>query len=155
MTKQPPKKKQPIGRPTKYKKEYAQQLLDYFNKAIVEKIETITEGTGKSEWKKTEVRYEATFFPTLELFANQIEVNDDTLQNWSDAIDKRGRRKHPEFFSAYTRAKRIQRGVLIQYAMIGKLSTQFATFFASANLGMTPNSSVDEHVTVTTRKHKS
>lgn len=163
MTKQQTPKKRRPGQPTKYRKEYAEDIVTYFSKDVVEKIENTTEGLGKSAWKKTEVRYEATFFPTIELYAAKIGVDDTTLINWAEirypddysVKALRGKRRHPEFFAAYTRAKAIQKGLVIQYGMIGKLDSRFATFFANANLGMTTKAENEEHVTVTTRKHKS
>lgn len=147
----------PGGRPTKYKEEYAQMLIDYFNEDVVKEIKTITEGKGKSEWRKEEVRYEALFFPTLELFANEIDVNDDTLVEWAkakypdDYHDKSlaGTLKHPEFTAAYTRAKRIQKGLLLQFALIGKLNPGFAQFFAINEYGMQSKSVVENHEEVT------
>lgn len=147
-------KKHAGGRPTKYKREYAERIIEYFSKPVVEEILTVTEGTGKSEWRKEEKRYEAMFFPTLELFAAEIGVCDDIFVEWAGAKDSRGRLKYPEFTDAYTRVKKIQKGLVIQYGMIGRLDSRFATFFASANLGMTPKSESEEHVTITTRKHK-
>lgn len=163
MTQQKPNKKHAGGRPTKYKREYAQQLIEYFTKEVVEKIENKTRGMGKNAWEKTEVRYEAVFFPTIELFAaKEIGVNDDTIVEWAttkypeDYSVKalRGKLRHPEFSAAYMRAKGLQKGLVIQYGMIGKLDSRFATFFANVNLGMTPNSEVEEHITITTRKHR-
>lgn len=145
-----------VGRPTKYKEEYAQGLLDYFNEDVVKEIKTITEGSGKSEWRKEEVRYEALFFPTLELFANKIDVDDDTLVKWAgkypaDYKDQElaGTYRHPEFHAAYTRAKGIQKGLVMQYALIGKLNPGFAQFFAINNLGMQSKTFVENSGEVT------
>jgi hypothetical protein len=146
----------PVGRPSEYKEEYADMLIDYFNEDVVREIKTITEGKGKSEWRKEEVRYEALFFPTLELFANTIGVNDDTLVEWAGKHpsdyrdkDKAGQLRHPEFSAAYTRAKKIQKGLLLQYALIGKLNPGFAQFFAVNNLGMQSKSVVENHDEIT------
>lgn len=147
----------PVGRPTGYKEEYAQMLIDYFNEEVVKEIKTITEGTGKSQWRKEEKRYEALFFPTLELFANKIGVDDDTLVEWAKAkypadyrvTELAGTLKHPEFTAAYTRAKKIQKGLVIQYALIGKLNPGFAQFFAINNLGMQSKSIVENQGEVT------
>lgn len=151
------------GRPPKYKPEYAKMLIDYFRKDVVKEIHTVTSGSnGKgSEWSKDEVRYEALFFPTLELFADSIDVDDDTLEAWSKAKypddyrikAKQGLFKHPEFHGAYIRAKKMQKGALIQNAMTGKLHAGFAQFFAINNLGML-SAKEDSTITVTTRKHR-
>jgi hypothetical protein len=148
----------PMGRPIKYKDEFAEELLKYFSDEVVSKIETITSGSNSKggEWSKTEVRYEALYFPTLELFANSIGVNGDTLVRWAgkypnDFSDesKRGTLRHPDFYAAYTRAKEIQKGLLLQYALIGKLNPGFAQFFAVNNLGMQSKSLVEQNETVT------
>lgn len=149
----------PGGRPTKYEEKYAQELLDYFSEEVVKEIKTITSGSnGKGgEWSKEEVRYEALFFPTLELFAHKIGVDDDTLVEWAgvkyadDYVDEtlRGQLKHPEFSAAYKRAKKIQKGLLLQYALIGKLNPGFAQFFAVNNLGMQSKSVVENNGEVT------
>lgn len=133
----------PGGRPTKYKPEYAQQLIDYFNREVVKEIKTVTSGSnGKGgEWSKEEKRYEALFFPTLELFANELNVNDETLLEWAKV--------HPEFSAAYTRAKHIQKGVLLQHTMTGKLNSNFAQFFAINEFGMQSKSVVENKGEVT------
>lgn len=164
------KKKNPkdyvdVGRPSKYKKQYAEELIKYFKQEVVEEIHTITSGSnGKgSEWSKDEVRYEALFFPTLELFAADIDVDDTTLYMWSIAKypddyrvkKQRGKYKYPEFRNAYTRAKNIQKGALVKNAMTGKLHAGFAQFFAINNLGMlSAKEENQQHITVTTRKHR-
>lgn len=156
-------KKNNGGRPTKYDSKYAGELIEYFKREVVKEIHTVTSGSnGKgSEWSKDEVRYEALFFPTLELFAAEIGVDDATLYTWSVTKypddyrikSKRGLYKHPEFHDAYTRAKNIQKGALVANAMTGKLHAGFAQFFAINNLGML-SAKEDNTITVTTRKHK-
>ena len=131
----------PGGRPTLYKPEYCDALIEYFSRDVVKEIKTITEGHGKSEWRKEEVRYEALFFPTIELFAHSIGVSDDTLVLWA--------KTHKEFSAAYTRAKRIQKGLLLQYTMIGKLNPGFAQFFAINEYGMQSKSVVENKGEVT------
>lgn len=135
-----------FGRPTKYKPEYAKMLIDFMNREVVKEIKTVTSGSGKggSEWSREEVRYEALDFPTIELFANEIGVHDATLWDWAsekypaDHTPKKlaGTYRHPDFHDAYTRAKRIQRGLVVKYGMIGKLNPGFAQFFAINNLDM-------------------
>jgi hypothetical protein len=151
----------PGGRPTKYKERYAQELLDYFSGEVVQEVKTVTAGSnGKGgEWSKEEVRHEALFFPTLELFAHKIGVDDDTLVEWAkakypdDYADEsfRGQLKYPEFYAAYIRAKKIQKGLLLQYALIGKLNPGFAQFFAINMYGMQSKSVVENTGEV---KHK-
>lgn len=155
-----------VGAPSKYKPEYAQLLIDFFkNCEVVKEIHTVTSGSnGKgSEWSKDEVRYEALDFPTLELFACEIDVDDNTLVLWANAKypddyrikAKQGLYKYPEFRAAYSRAKNIQKGKLVKNAMTGKLHAGFAQFFAINNLGMlSAKEENTQQITVTTRKHR-
>lgn len=141
-----------FGRPTKFKPEYTQKLLTFFRKDPVEKIETLTSGSnGKGgEWSKTEVRYEALTFPTLELFADSIDVHSETLLYWASRypsdfteVSKQGQLRHPDFSAAYTRIKELQKGWLLQHSLTGKLNSGFAQFFAINNLGMQSKSVVE------------
>lgn len=115
------------GRPTKYKREYCQALLDYFRRP------------GR------EVHYEETYFPngvlktrkpipdgpidlpTFQGFADSINVDMAQLQRWQD--------KHSEFRIAYTRAKQIQEAIWLQESLSGRYNAQFAKFFGVNCLG--------------------
>ncbi len=130
-----------IGRPTKYKPGYAKALTDYFNQPV---LKPVTETVRCKSWVKQSTRYEALFFPTFQGFAASIGVSDNTLENWSKAkypedyavVGLRRTHKYPNFLCAYTRARNIQKGLLLKYAMIGRLNSGFAQFLAINNCGM-------------------
>jgi hypothetical protein len=127
-----------VGRPTKYKKEYAQAIIDYFRQECIKETETTVEGKN---WSKTVTDLVPVFFPTFELFADSLDVDDDTLVEWAhkvypEAHAKRGELVHPEFSAAYRRAKKIQKGVLLKFSLLGRFDTRFAQFMAINNFGM-------------------
>lgn len=126
-----------IGRPTKYKPEYCQQIIDYFNvepQQTTYKKTYYADGTLKSE----EPVVLAEQFPTLQGFAHEIGVDVDTLLNWT--------KKHDEFFGAYTRAKELQEKIWLINGMGGLYNSQFAQFFGKNCLGYKDKTEQDINV---------
>lgn len=114
------------GRPTKYKKEYCEEIIKYFNQPsqnCMYKEEYFNNGQIKS---KTPIII-ASEFPTFQGFANSINVNIDTLHEWKE--------KHSEFSEAYTRAKELQENIWLINGMSGLYNAQFAQFFGKNCLG--------------------
>lgn len=101
----------PEGRPTKYKPEYCQDMLDYFN------IAPYT--VDKSEKGRQEVPND---LPLFEGFAAHIGVHRETLINWT--------KEHPQFFDAYKQAKELQKKILIVNALRGNYNNTFSIFTA-------------------------
>ena len=137
--KKDPKYNQPIykslvGRPTKYKRKYAEMLIDYFNVDLV----ITDEKTGKVE---------AVRFPTLERFACNIGVFVDTLANWANATVKDGdgheSPQHPEFLRAYRTAKSLQKDILVGNAIAGRYQSNFAQFVAVNYTDMADKKEID------------
>ncbi len=119
-------KKHPGGRPTKYKEEYCDKIIEYFRIEPTKtdyKEEYYNNGTLKS---KTPV-ITAEIFPTFQGFADELDVSIDTLNEWCKV--------HPEFSEAYTRAKALQERIWLQNAMSGLYNPQFAQFFGKNCLG--------------------
>lgn len=104
---------EPFGRPTDYRPEYCQMLIDYFNR---KPYETNSEGN-----------LEALDFPSLAGFACTLEVSRDTLANWAKA--------NKDFFCAYKRAKDYQENFLIVNSMKGLTNPAFSIFTAKNVLG--------------------
>lgn len=120
--------KRGLGRPTKYKKVFADMLVEYFSiPATVEREVTTTTKDGKV-YTRTEVV--ANDMPTFEGFAESIQVDDRTLERWSKAKTATGRDTHPEFCRAYRRAQQLQKQILVKNALSGKYNSQFAMFYA-------------------------
>lgn len=108
------------GQPTKYKVEYATQLVEFFASA---KVIMGDEGA------------EANIFPTLARFACNIGVHRETMINWANATDANDNLKHPEFFDAYKRAKEYQEAFIYEGGMSGAVNPTFAIWSAKAILG--------------------
>lgn len=117
-----------VGRPDKYKKKYAQMLIDYFTRDAVREVEEVYTNKKGETWSKTVEK--ACEFPTFEGFASSINVTDNTLQSWCELKNEDGTLRYPEFLSAYTRAKELQKRVLVENSMTGRYNTQFAIFIA-------------------------
>lgn len=113
------------GRPTKYKKEYAEILLKYFKKEPV-KDETIERVT--KDGKKVKIKQKtAVDFPTIAGFCASIGIHKDTLHEWI--------KKFPEFSDAYNTAKNYQENILVVNALKSFYNPAFSAFFAKNNLG--------------------
>ena len=126
------------GRPTKYKKKYCQELIDYFDRPPTEPLYKRTfyvNGQVKSE----DPVIQPHVFPTFEGFARYIGVSKVTLLAWCD--------EHEEFLNAYTRAKEIQEDVWLQESMAGRYNAQFAKFFGVNCLGY--KDKVEQETTIT------
>lgn len=95
------------GRPTAYRPEYAQQLLDYFSRPAWDSVDAngnVVEG----------------FFPTLAGFCWEIKIAQATLTNWVNAQDMDGSPLFPDIFDAYRAVKDRQEQVFTAGYMRGK-----------------------------------
>ena len=125
------------GRPTKYKPEYCQQIIEYFSREPVTtlyKREYYKDGALKSE---TPILHPADF-PTLQEFANMIGVSKQTVLTWTE--------QHEEFMDAFTRAKDIQESIWLKNGMSNLYNAQFAQFFGKNCLGYKDKVEVDSKV---------
>lgn len=111
------------GRPTKYKKKYCREIIDFFESEpeVLWKRTYFMNGVVKSEEPVSR------WFPTFQGFARLLGVNVDTLHEWKD--------KYPEFSEAYARAKGIQEEIWLQESLSGRFNAQFAKFFGVNCLG--------------------
>ncbi len=109
-----------MARPTKYRKEYCDKIIEYFDvppQRTEYRRTFYADGMLKSEEPVTK----PAVFPTFQGFANLIGVNITTLHEW--------RRNYPEFSQAFARAKQIQESIWIANGMSGDYNPQFAKFF--------------------------
>ena len=114
------------GRPTKYRKEYCDDIIQYFDippQQVVYKQTYYANGTLKSEEPVTLPAQ----FPTMQGFARMIGVNIDTLHEW--------RKQYLDFSEAYTRAQELQEKIWLINGMGGLYNAQFAQFFGKNCLG--------------------
>jgi len=113
------KEKRPIGRPTKYREEYCEQIVEFFDRPTKIVKEKQVFGKNGVEIIEEEV---ANDFPTFEKFACNIDVDVDTMLDWC--------KKHENFLGAYKRCKHLQKNILIENGMFGRYNTAFAIFTA-------------------------
>lgn len=100
----------PLGRPPKYRPEYAQQLIDFFENAPLDEYED-----REVDGVMTRVLVRKGFFPTLARFAVSCGVCQITLRNWAEAKDMDDVTPlYPEFFTAYRQAQSMQEVVLAE-----------------------------------------
>ena len=99
--------KHPGGRPTAYRPEFCDEIVEYF--------ERTTTDDGEA------------FFPQFVGFAHSIGVTRNTLLNWCEV--------HPEFLSAYQSAKGLQEQALVAHTLAGRFNATFAGLTAKNILG--------------------
>jgi hypothetical protein len=122
-----------FGRPSLYREEYCQQLVDYFTvEEYTEREVTVTKKDG-SEF--TRFVQEPTPLRFLEDFAWDIGVSFRTLERWTE--------RYPDFRRAYTRAKELQKAHLIKNATAGRFDARFAIFTAKNITSMRDKTEVE------------
>ena len=114
--------KKPNGRPPKYYPEVCNDIIKFFDRKPY--TIKITKAFGKTFRTKAPCD-----LPTLEGFANSIEVCRDTLYEWSTA-EKDGKLKYPDFSYALKRAKEYQKNILVTNGLSGAYNGTFAIFTA-------------------------
>jgi len=108
-----------MGRPTSYRPEYCQKMIEFFNRPlyITKTKQVVQKGVV------VEIEYEkANSLPTFEGFARSIESTHVTLINWT--------KKNPEFFKAYKRCKDIQKEFIVEHGLQDNYNAAFAKFLA-------------------------
>ena len=105
------------GRPTKYKQEYCEEIIEFFSRPISEEF---TRKIRTKEGVQEIDVIEATDLPTLASFAVSIGVHRDTLHEWST--------KHEEFSDAIKKAKDYQENHLLQNGLANRTNSTLAIF---------------------------
>lgn len=126
--------KNPVGRPTKYKPEYCQMLIDHFSILTEREVELPHYNPdGSIKWvdKKTECND----LPCFHEFADKIGVEEGTMLDWCKV--------HTKFRQAYTRAKKLQKFFLIKNGLKGNYNANFAIFCAKNITDMSDRIEVD------------
>ena len=113
--------KTPKGRPTKYKDSYCKEIVDFFAIPTTYTVEVtnVNKKTGEEYITQEE---KPNKLPTFEAFAKKINVDMDTLKNWT--------RANEDFAKAYEKCKQLQKDFLVQNALLGFYNTTFSIFLA-------------------------
>lgn len=127
------------GRPTLYRPEYCQLIMDHFKVepySIRTKETYYADGTLKSK----EEFPVANQFPTFQSFADKIGVNGDTIIEWT--------KKYNDFSAAYAHAKELQEHIWLVNSMGNLYNAQFAQFFGKNCLGYKDKQEVETTLNV-------
>lgn len=137
---------QKMGRPTLYREEFADQLVNWFSgtkyeKVTMEKTTIYNSKTGKISRETEKYKYVAADLPTLEGFARSIGVSHDSLLTWATAVEDVEAeilvKKHPYFSVAYNTAKSLQKEFLIENGLKGHYPPASFIFVAKNITDMT------------------
>lgn len=114
------KSNNPLGVPTKYRKEIPQEMIDFFNRPLMkaQQVEVLTK-TGQIKMVTEMVANE---LPTIEKFCCDLMISKSTLHEWIKI--------HPELSNAYDFAKQAQKNHLLQNGLSGNYNGSFAKFVA-------------------------
>lgn len=136
------------GAPCLWKPEYNEQIEQYFDKEAFDVKEVVT--TGAKDYHKVDYKVIPEKLPTFERFAHSIGVDADTLRNWADMDESdiankvpEDQRRCPGFFGSYTRAKKLQKAILVEGGLAGAYQGNFAIFVAKNFTDMKDRSEVD------------
>ena len=133
-----PEKKQ-NGRPTVYRDEFADMLVEFFSKPSTE-VKTVTDKQGEDK-----VVVVPGDFPTLARFAVSIGITTETLHDWATAKNPDGSLRKPSFSYAYKKAKDLQQANLVEGTLKGAYNSTFAIFTAKNVLGW--RDKIDQEIT--------
>lgn len=130
------KAKRPPWRPTKWRKEY--------NEGIVKFFEAVQKQPYSIHYDKLQKPHHILKpLPTLESYAHSIGVDTFTLDRWA-----KNKKKYPGFCGAFARAKEIQKNLIIVRAEAGASNAGFATFLLKNNHNMKDKNEVDQNVRI-------
>lgn len=115
------KSKNPIGGQTKYKSEYCERIVEFFDTRPFEERK-IEHYDSKGNVKFTDIKLLPLPMPNLIRFAKSIKVDYTTVYRWT--------KQHKEFCKAFERARDIRKWVLIDGAIGGVYNPAFAIFTA-------------------------
>ena len=122
------------GRPTKYKKEYCDLMIEYFT---IQPQQTVYKKTYYADGgiKAEEPVVLPEQLPTFQKFADSVGVTVSTLWEWE--------KKYKEFSKAYARAKQLQEYIWLVNSMSNLYNAQFAQFFGKNCLGYKDKQEID------------
>lgn len=128
------KKRQLSGlHPSKYKPEYCEQIVAYFNQPSTKEVEVVIQTRGGGTLTKTETQGLPPRHMTA--FARSINVTIGTLKDWAT--------KYPEFGRAYEYAEYLIREHGIDNSLMGTWNAQSARLYLVNHTDMRDRTAVD------------
>lgn len=115
----------PAGRPTKYKPEYAERLIEFYS---IPPYTIVSDKDGNIIEKANDM-------PFLVDFAKEIGVGTSTLHDWANRKDKEGKLAHKEFADALKGFHEHRERILATNALKGLYNSTFSIFTAKNILG--------------------
>lgn len=128
------------GRPSKYKSEYCDKILEFFNinhTKILFKTKVLKDGSVLNYDEEVAER-----LPTFERFAVDVGVHIDTLNEWT--------KNYEEFSEAYKKCKNLQKDMLNDLGMRGFYNAAYTQFVAKNITDMKDKTEVDSNSIVKT-----
>ena len=95
----------PAGRPTEYREEYCEKIIEFFNRPLTQKQGGKVIGCE---------------LPQFSQFAREIGVHHVTMNRWV--------KEHEDFRIAYNEAKKIQESILVGNSIQNRYNPYFAQF---------------------------
>lgn len=127
-----PKEPAKMGRPTDYRPEYCQQIIEYFSVEPYREVEVLKH-TNNGPYTTTEFR--ANDFPSFAGFCSKIGTSRVTMLEWC--------KKHPDFLNAYRQCKELQEHFMLINGLKGTVNTHFSIFAAKNLLSYTDKKDPD------------
>ena len=125
------------GRPTQYRPEYCEEIIEYFDVApYTTSVKTITTKNGSIIEEPITLPNDARFMVGFERL---IGVSLQTLHNWC--------KEYPEFLEAFTQAKELQARHVAVNALNGTYNGGFAQFMLMNTAGWRNKSDLEQNVT--------
>lgn len=113
------------GRPTKYKPEFCEKMIDFFDQPIYEDVKINHYKNDKLIF--TDIKRLPTKLPTLTDFCKSLNLPYFTVREW---LDKKCKGFKIEFSQAFMYARTLQKNHLIQASLMGLYNPIFAKFTA-------------------------
>lgn len=134
--------KHPGGRPTKYKREYCEALIDFFDVEPYEDVDIDHYKEGKVAWRDS--KRVANKLPTLWAFAKSVGVGYSTVRDW---LRENHASYQAKFSVAFTQAEEARKDFLIQNGLQGLYPPASFVFVATNLTDMRNKQEVDHGVT--------
>lgn len=133
------------GQPTKYRQEYNEEALKYFD--IDAYYETPVTTTTKDGQVVEKMKLIANDFPNIAGLARRLKVDRETLYEWAKV--------HPEFSNTLNKCRSMEADILVTNGLKGLYSQPFAIMAAKNIIGWRDKQDVEHSGGITVSFHQS